>query len=220
MSNTVVVCASKSKMRKIWAAVAVACGASLLLGAVATAIYGSGISSSSFVAGASAGAAATQRKSGGHIQSGQPGQTSDANGTPNGATVMHAKGTFETKVEPQGEADKAEGSTLTRMSIDKKLHGDLEGTSKGTMLAAGTEVKGSAGYVALERVTGTLSGKTGSFVLQHNATMNRGTPMLNIIVVPDSGTGQLTGIAGNFVVIIAPEGKHSYEFNYTLPAPQ
>jgi hypothetical protein len=209
-------------MRKIWAAVAVACGVSLLLGAVATAIYGSGISisSSSFAAGAGAAAAATQRKSGGHIQSGQPGQTSDANGTPKGANVLHAKGTFEAKVEPVGEPDKAEGSTLTRMSIDKKIHGDLEGTSKGTMLAAGTDVKGSAGYVALERVTGTLAGKTGSFVLQHNATMTRGTPMLNIIVVPDSGTGQLTGIAGNFVVIIAPDGKHSYEFNYTLPAAQ
>lgn len=222
MGNLVAVSGSKSKMRKIWAAVAVACGVSLLLGAVATAIYGSGISisSSSFAAGAGAAAAATQRKSGGHIQSGQPGQTSDANGTPKGANVLHAKGTFEAKVEPVGEADKAKGSTLTRMSIDKKIHGDLEGTSKGTMLAAGTDVKGSAGYVALERVTGTLAGKTGSFVLQHNATMTRGTPMLNIIVVPDSGTSQLTGIAGNFVVIIAPDGKHSYEFNYTLPAPQ
>jgi hypothetical protein len=165
-------------------------------------------------------AAATQRKSGGHAQSPQQGQSSDANGTPKGATVLHAKGTFEARVEPVGEADKAEGSTLTRMSIDKKIHGDIEGTSKGTMLAAGTDVKGSAGYVALERVTGTLAGKTGSFVLQHNATMTRGTPMLNIIVVPDSGTGQLTGITGNFVVIIAPDGKHSYTFDYTLPAAQ
>jgi hypothetical protein len=210
-------------MRKIWAAVAVACGISLLLGAVATAIYGSGISISSSSTGTS-GASATQRKSGGHAQTPQQGQSSDANGTSTGnakgANVLHAKGTFEAKVESVGEPDKAEGSTLTRMSIDKKIHGDLEGTSKGTMLAAGTEVKGSAGYVALERVTGTLAGKTGSFVLQHNATMTRGTPMLNIIVVPDSGTGQLTGIAGNFVVIIAPDGKHSYEFNYTLPAAQ
>lgn len=133
---------------------------------------------------------------------------------------MRAKGTFEPKIEPQGEPDKAEGSTLTRMSVAKTIHGDLEGTSKGTMLAAGTDVKGSAGYVAIERVTGTLNGKSGSFVLQHNATMTRGTPMQNIMVVPDSGTGQLAGIAGIFLVIIAPDGKHSYEFSYTLPAAQ
>jgi Protein of unknown function (DUF3224) len=203
MKNFVLFFPSKLKLRSINAAMIIAFSLSLLSGAT--------------TAGA---AAATQRKSGGHAQSPQQGQSSDANGTPKGATVLHAKGTFEAKVEPVGEADKAEGSTLTRMSIDKKIHGDIEGTSKGTMLAAGTDVKGSAGYVALERVTGTLAGKTGSFVLQHNATMTRGTPMLNIIVVPDSGTGQLTGITGNFVVIIAPDGKHSYTFDYTLPAAQ
>jgi len=133
--------------------------------------------------------------------------------------VIQAKGTFDVKVDPQGEADKAEGSTLARMSLDKKYHGDLEAGAKGTMLTAGTDVKGSAGYVAIERVTGTLNGKTGSFVLQHNATLSRGTPMQSIIVVPDSGTGQLAGIAGKLTVIIA-DGKHSYEFDYTLPAAQ
>jgi Protein of unknown function (DUF3224) len=160
---------------------------------------------------------ATQRKSGGHPQSSQP-QSSDPNSTQKGATVSQAKGTFEVKVDPQGDPDKAEGSTLARMSIDKKYHGDLEGTAKGTMLSAGTDVKGSAGYVAIERVTGTLNGKTGSFVLQHNATLTRGAPALNIIVVPDSGTGQLTGITGKFLIVIA-DGKHSYEFDYTLPPP-
>lgn len=161
-------------------------------------------------------ATTAQRKSGGHSQSSQP-QSADPNATQKGANVIQAKGTFEVKLDPQGDADKAEGSALARMSIDKKYHGDLEGTAKGTMLTAGTDVKGSAGYVAVERVTGTLNGKTGSFVLQHSGTLTRGAAVQNISVVPDSGTGQLAGITGKFVVIIA-EGKHSYEFDYTLPA--
>jgi hypothetical protein len=95
----------------------------------------------------------------------------------------------------------------------------LEATAKGTMLTAGTDVKGSAGYVAIERVTGTLKGRSGSFVLQHSGTLTRGEPQQSITVVPDSGTGQLVGIAGKLTVIIAA-GKHSYEFDYTLPAAQ
>ena len=131
----------------------------------------------------------------------------------------HAAGPFDVKVEAQGDADKAEGSTLARYSLDKQYHGDLDGTAKGTMLTAGTDVKGSAGYVAMERVTGTLKGRSGSFVLQHSATMTRGEPQLSITVVPDSGTGQLVGLTGKMNIIIAA-GKHSYEFDYTLPAPQ
>jgi hypothetical protein len=131
----------------------------------------------------------------------------------------HAAGTFDVKVEAQGEADKGDGSTLGRYSLDKHYHGDLEGTAKGTMLTAGTEVKGSAGYVALERVTGTLQGRSGSFVLQHSATMTRGEPQLSITVVPDSGSGQLVGLSGKMNIIIAA-GKHSYEFDYTLPPAQ
>ena len=131
----------------------------------------------------------------------------------------HAAGTFEVKVEAQGEADKGEGSTLGRYSLDKQYHGDLEGTAKGTMLTAGTEVKGSAGYVAMERVTGTLRGRSGSFVLQHSATMTQGEPQLSITVVPDSGSGQLVGLTGKMNIIIAA-GKHSYEFEYALPAVQ
>ena len=94
--------------------------------------------------------------------------------------------------------------------------GDLEATSKGEMIAAQTEVKGSAGYVAMERVTGTLQGRKGSFVLQHSGTMNRGVPQLSVTVVPDSGTEELRGIAGTMDIIIAPGGKHSYEFTYTI----
>jgi hypothetical protein len=106
------------------------------------------------------------------------------------------------------------------MTLDKTFHGDLDATSKGQMLTASTDVKGSAGYVAIERVTGTLKTstgpRTGSFSLQHFATLTRGAPELNIIVVPDSGTGQLTGLTGKMNLEIAA-GKHSYSFDYTLP---
>jgi hypothetical protein len=121
------------------------------------------------------------------------------------------------KVTPQASDDKGEGAILGRMSIDKQFHGDLEATSKGEMLTAGTAVKGSAGYVAIEHVRGALRGRTGTFSLQHSGSMSRGAPQLTITVVPDSGTGQLVGLAGNMAIIIA-DGKHSYEFEYTLPA--
>ena len=134
-----------------------------------------------------------------------------------GAIVTeHASGTFEVKLAPSGEPDKAEGSTLGSYSLEKQYHGDLEASAKGAMLTAGTDVKGSAGYVGIERVTGTLKGHKGSFVLQHNGTLTRGTPQQNIIVVPDSGTGELTGLTGKLTVIIE-SGKHSYEFDYSLP---
>jgi hypothetical protein len=101
------------------------------------------------------------------------------------------------------------------MAIDKQFHGDLEATSKGQMLAAGTEVKGSAGYVAIERVSGTLHGHNGTFALQHSGTMTRGAFQLSITVVPDSGSGQLVGLAGQFAINIV-DGKHFYDFDYTL----
>jgi hypothetical protein len=132
-----------------------------------------------------------------------------------GPAMNHASGTFEVKLVPQTD-DKNGDTALGRMTIDKQFHGDLEGTSKGQMLTGMTDVKGSAGYVAIEKVSGTLKGRTGTFILQHTGTMNRGVPQLTITVVPDSGTGQLAGLAGNFKVIIA-DGKHSYEFEYTLP---
>jgi hypothetical protein len=127
-----------------------------------------------------------------------------------------ASGTFEVKLNPLVSDDNAEDATLGRMSIDKHFHGDLEATSKGQMLTAGTGVKGSAGYVAIERVSGTLHGRSGTFVLQHSGTMTRGAPQLTITVVPDSGTGQLAGLAGKMAIKIA-DGKHSYDFDYTLP---
>ncbi len=135
-----------------------------------------------------------------------------------GASVtQHASGTFDVKVVQQGELDKAEGSTLGRMTLDKQYHGGLDATAKGEMLTAGTDVKGSAGYVAIERVTGKLDGRSGSFVLQHTGTMTRGAFQLSITVVPDSGTGQLVGLTGKLGITI-DNGKHSYELDYTLPA--
>jgi hypothetical protein len=131
--------------------------------------------------------------------------------------MMHASGTFEVKLVPQKPDNKeAESANLGRMSIDKKFSGDLEATSKGEMLTAMTEVKGSAGYVAIERVNGTLHGRSGTFVLQHSGTMTRGAPELSLTVVPDSGTGQLVGLAGKMTIKIE-EGKHFYEFDYRLP---
>jgi hypothetical protein len=130
--------------------------------------------------------------------------------------TTRATGPFEVKIVPQTPDGKFEDATLGRMTIDKQFHGDLEGTSKGQMLTGMTATKGSAGYVAIERVTGTLNGRTGTFILQHSATMNRGVPELSVTVVPDSGTGQLEGITGKMNIIIA-DGKHSYDFEYRLP---
>ncbi len=128
-----------------------------------------------------------------------------------------ARGPFEVKLAPQkADNPQAEGSGHGRMSIAKQLHGDLEATSQGEMLSFMTDTKGSAAYVAIEKVTGTLGGRKGTFVLQHNGTMNRGAPQLAISVVPDSGTGELAGLSGSIKIDIAPDGKHSYEMEYTL----
>jgi hypothetical protein len=127
---------------------------------------------------------------------------------------MHARGPFDVKIVPQtsGEAD---DPTVGRMSIDKQFRGELEGTSKGQMLSHRSGVMGSAGYVAMERVTGSLGGRRGSFVLQHSATMTRGVPDLSITVVPDSGTEALVGLRGRMNIIIT-DGKHEYDLEYTL----
>ncbi|MEK6322950.1 MAG: DUF3224 domain-containing protein [Acidobacteriota bacterium] len=132
--------------------------------------------------------------------------------------TRHASGTFEVKLNPQAPDDKVGDPTIGRMSIDKQLHGDLEATSKGQMLAAGTDMEGSAGYVAIERVIGALHGHSGTFALQHSGTMTRGAPQLSITVVPDSGTGQLAGLAGKMAINIV-DGKHLYDFEYTLSQP-
>lgn len=128
--------------------------------------------------------------------------------------TTRATGTFEVKLTPQPMADTTD-ATLGRMSIDKQFHGDIEGTSQGDMLHAAGSAPGSAGYVAIERISGTLHGRTGSFVLQHSGTMTRGLPHLTISVGPDSGTDQLIGLAGMFTIKIT-DGQHSYEFEYTL----
>ena len=129
--------------------------------------------------------------------------------------MIRAAGTFDVKLAPQPLADAQADPLMGRMSIDKQFHGDLEGTSKGEMLSARTPTEGSAGYVAIERVTGSLGGKKGSFVLQHTGTMNRGAQHLEITVVPDSGTGDLAGLTGTMSIRIA-DGKHFYELIYSL----
>jgi len=129
-----------------------------------------------------------------------------------------AKGTFQVKLLPLAFEGQATDSKLGRMSIDKQISGDLEAVTSGQMLSAMTDTKGSAGYVAIEKVTGTLHGRKGAFVLQHSGTMTRGTDsVLLVSVVPDSGTGELVGLQGTFNIIVA-DGKHSYEFKYSLPS--
>jgi hypothetical protein len=131
--------------------------------------------------------------------------------------VSRATGPFEVSLKPLAMEDPA-STMLGRMSIEKQFHGDLEGTSRGQMLTGGTPIKNSAGYVAIERVTGSLKGRTGAFILQHTGTMNRGVPSLVITIVPDSGTDQLEGISGTMAIRIEG-GKHSYDLNYTLGTP-
>jgi hypothetical protein len=136
---------------------------------------------------------------------------------------QRANGSFDVKVTPQKpDTQIARAANLSRLTIDKRFHGDLEGISKGEMLALQTEVKGSAGYVALERVTGKLMGLSGSFVLQHSASMTRGEPKSEISVVPDSATGELRGLSGKMNISVAADGAHSYQFDFkidTKPAP-
>ncbi len=131
--------------------------------------------------------------------------------------TTQVRGSFEVTLVPQGTEDKAEGSTLGRLSIAKQFHGELEGQSQGQMLTGMTDVPGSAGYVAVERVTGTLKGRRGSFLLQHSGTMSKaGGFQLSVTVVPDSGSAQLLGLVGKMDIQIV-DGKHFYLFEYTLP---
>jgi hypothetical protein len=124
-----------------------------------------------------------------------------------------AHGTFTVNVQPLTPTP-SEG--ISRYSIDKQMHGDLEGTSKGEMFGAGDVKQGAAGYVAIEMVTGTLAGKHGSFALEHIATMDPSGLNMTVKVVPGSGTGELKGIAGAFTIHI-DKGQHSYDLEYTLP---
>ena len=127
--------------------------------------------------------------------------------------TTHASGTFEVTLTPQPAAP--EETSIGHLLLAKQFSGDLEGHSAGQMLSLGTEVGGSAGYVALERFSGTLHGRSGSFALQHSGSMDRGTPSLSVRVVPDSGTEQLSGLTGEMT--IDPGAGHAYTFAYTLP---
>jgi Protein of unknown function (DUF3224) len=129
--------------------------------------------------------------------------------------TTRASGTFDVKMNPRTPAED-ELDSLARMVLDKSFSGDLEATSQGQMLAFRTPVEGSAGYVAMEVVRGTLQGRRGTFVLQHSGIMNRGEASLTLVVVPDSGTDELEGLSGSMAIVIE-EGKHLYEFDYTLP---
>lgn len=130
------------------------------------------------------------------------------------ATTARAAGPFDVKVTPQPDnTDPA----IARHILDKQFHGDLEATSKGEMLSTGG-TQGTGGYVAIEIVTGKLGGRTGTFALQHTGSMIDNAFTITITVVPGSGTGQLAGLAGKMNITIAPGGKHSYDFDYTLPA--
>jgi hypothetical protein len=135
-----------------------------------------------------------------------------------GPVSMHAEGTFDVKNAPLTADDALAGTTIGRYGLDKQFHGDLEATSKGEMLGAGTPATGTAGHVAIEEVTGTLNGRTGSFALQHFGTMEDNKFELVVKVVPGSGTEKLTGISGTMTIKIVG-GKHSYQMDYSLPAP-
>jgi len=130
--------------------------------------------------------------------------------------AIHAEGSFDVKNAPLAADDALAGTAIGRFALDKQYHGDLEATAKGEMLGAGNPATGTAGYVAIEEVTGTLRGRSGSFALQHFGTMDSGKFELRVTVVPGSGTGELAGIAGAMTITIAA-GKHTYTFDFTLP---
>jgi hypothetical protein len=132
------------------------------------------------------------------------------------SAMSHAAGTFDVEMTPQPPDEAAGSPPIGRMVLDKTYHGDLEAAGRGQMLALRTETEGSAGYVAMEQVAGKLAGKSGSFVLQHSGTMNRGAQHLDLSVVPDSGTGELVGLAGSMKIIIGEDGSHRYEMEYRL----
>ena len=129
----------------------------------------------------------------------------------------HAEGSFDVKTIPMPPDEVTAGIGIGRFTLDKQYHGPLQGTAKGEMLTSGSPESGTAGYVAMEEVSGSLDGRHGSFALQHWGTMRDGKFELRVEVVPGSGLGELAGIAGTLTITIAPGGKHSYALDYTLP---
>jgi len=146
----------------------------------------------------------------------QPDATNPPDDTREPPMTIQANGSFEVELAPQAPAE-GESPAISRMVLDKRFSGDLEATSQGQMLAFRTPTDGSAGYVAMEQVSGTLGGRRGSFVLQHSGIMERGESSLTLIVVPDSGTDELEGLSGTMAIIIE-QGHHRYEFDYSLPS--
>jgi Protein of unknown function (DUF3224) len=133
---------------------------------------------------------------------------------------MRATGTFDVKMSPLPDGETLQDLTVKLMAGDKHFEGDFEGTSRVEMMAAGTPVQGSGAYVAIERATGSLKGRKGSFTLVHQGTMQGAANFdLRVVVVPDSGTDQLEGLGGTMDIVIA-DGAHSYTIDYTLPDPK
>jgi hypothetical protein len=130
--------------------------------------------------------------------------------------MKRASGSFEVNVQPLSNAEVSADAMFGRFLLTKKFSGDLVAEARGQMLSAGTVTQGSAGYVAIDHITGTLEGRKGSFVLQHSGSMNKGAPALTISVVPDSGSGDLAGISGTLKINIVDK-KHFYDFDYTFP---
>ena len=130
--------------------------------------------------------------------------------------MKRASGSFEVNVQPLANTEVSGDPLLGRFLLTKKFSGALDAKARGHMLSAGTPVKGSAGYVAIDQVTGSLDGRKGSFVLQHSGSMNRGVPTLSIMVVPDSGTDELAGLSGTLSINVI-DGKHFYDFIYSIP---
>lgn len=145
-----------------------------------------------------------------------PADTSDPSSADAAPQRLRATGTFEVRMQPLPLREPAPNPLFARRALDKQFSGDLVGSGCGEMLSAGTATPGSAVYVAIEQVTGTLHGRPGSFVFRHTGTMDRGQPSLTITVVPDSGTGELAGLRGDFQLEIV-DGEHRYTFDYTLP---
>ena len=133
--------------------------------------------------------------------------------------MAHITGQFDVTIHPETLSDTAAQSGLGRLSLDKRYHGALDASAQGEMLSVRAGVAGSAGYVALEQVEGSLDGRHGSFYLQHSGSMTRGVPSLSVTVVPDTGTGQLQGLSGSLAIRIE-EGRHYYDFSYDISEAQ
>jgi hypothetical protein len=138
------------------------------------------------------------------------------NANPEPTMSRRIQGPFDVKLHPQAVDDPGDAEVVGRMGFDKRFHGDLDAIGRGVMLYSHSPVEGSGAYVAIERVTGSLDGRQGSFVFQHNCHMDASGQHQSITVVPDSGTGELVGLRGTLTIRI-DNGAHFYDFDYSLP---